>query len=153
MQTRNETEKAIIASAGQFWAAIRLLQPDSIISLDLTLPQLKLLTVLKNSGQSRMTDLAGKLGVSLPTATGLVDRLIDKDCVVRTTYHGDRRVVLCDLSPKGRDIATSMNELRAKSWRSLFETLDDEELSRVEDVFRLLSQKVQQVRVPQEVAT
>ncbi len=151
--SRNETEKSIINSAGQFWAAIRLLQPDSIISLDLTLPQLKVLTVLKNSGQSRMTDLAGKLGVSLPTATGLVDRLIDKDCVVRTTYHGDRRVVLCDLSPKGREIATSMNDLRAKSWHALFEQMDDQELAIVEEVFRLLRQRVQQVPILQEVAT
>lgn len=132
---------------------MRLLQPDSIISLDLTLPQLKVLTVLKNSGQSRMTDLAGKLGVSLPTATGLVDRLIDKDCVVRTTYHGDRRVVLCDLSPKGREIATSMNELRAKSWRTLFEHLSDSEISKVDEVFRMLSERVHQIPVPQEVAT
>lgn len=152
MQTRNEVEKSIINSAAQFWAAIRLLQPDSIISLDLTLPQLKVLTVLKNSGQTRMTDLAGKLGVSLPTATGLVDRLIDKDCIVRTTYHGDRRVVLCDLTAKGRDITVSMNDLKAKSWHSLFEKLDDNELARVEDVFRLLQEKVQLVSIPQKVA-
>lgn len=100
-----------------------------------------------------MTDLAGNLGVSLPTATGLVDRLIDKDCIVRTTYHGDRRVVLCDLSTKGRDIAASMNDLRTKSWRSLFEHMDEQEIARVEEIFRLLSERVHQIPVPQEVMT
>ncbi len=101
-----------------------------------------------------MTDLAGKLGVSLPTATGLVDRLIDKDCLVRTTYHGDRRVVLCDLTPKGREITVSMNELKAKSWRTLFELLNDEELSRVDDVFHMLAEKVERVqKVPHGVST
>lgn len=47
------------------------------LELDLTMPQLKTLLVVDWLGPVPMSQLAARLGVSLPTATGLVDRLVE----------------------------------------------------------------------------
>lgn len=48
-----------------------------------------------------MSKLAKKLGVGFSTATGIIDRLIEKKLVTRERNHGDRRVVKVSLTKKG----------------------------------------------------
>ena len=50
-----------------------------------------------------MSDLASNLGVTLATATGIVDRLVEKGHVTRESFPGDRRVVMCRLSKEGEE--------------------------------------------------
>jgi DNA-binding MarR family transcriptional regulator len=52
----------------------------------------------------RMSDIASSLGVSLATATGVVDRLVERETLLREADPNDRRVVLCRLSEKGEDL-------------------------------------------------
>lgn len=69
----------------------------------LTVSQLLTLLVLEEESGSAipMSALADDLGVSLPTATGLVDRLVRDGLVARTPSDTDRRVVLVGLTPAG----------------------------------------------------
>lgn len=55
-----------------------------------------------------MSELAAGLGVTLATATGVVDRLLEKGYVVREGLPGDRRVVICRLSPEGQDFMKAL---------------------------------------------
>lgn len=55
-----------------------------------------------------MSELASSLGVTLATATGVVDRLVEKGYVVREGLPGDRRVVLCRLSNEGQVFMRSL---------------------------------------------
>ena len=57
--------------------------PKEWLRLDLTMSQLKGVFLLFISGPSRMSDIASALGVSLATATGVVDRLVERDIVHR----------------------------------------------------------------------
>ena len=50
--------------------------PKEWLHLDLTMSQLKVVLLLFISGPSRMSDIASALGVSLATATGVMDRLV-----------------------------------------------------------------------------
>ena len=76
--------------------------PTEWLQLDLTMPQLKVVLLLFLNGPARMSDIASALDVSLATATGVVDRLVERDIVVRESQPEDRRVVLCRLSEKGQ---------------------------------------------------
>jgi len=49
----------------------------------------------------RMTAIATELNVTLPTATNLVDKLVEKDFIERENQAEDRRVVMCTLAEKG----------------------------------------------------
>jgi len=75
--------------------------PKEWLHLDLTMPQLKVVLLLFTSGPSRMSAIAAELGVSMATASGVVDRLVDRDLVLREGDPSDRRVVICRLSDKG----------------------------------------------------
>ncbi len=55
-----------------------------------------------------MSELASGLGVTLATATGVVDRLVEKRYVAREGLPGDRRVVLCRLSDEGQEFMKAL---------------------------------------------
>lgn len=85
--------------------------PKEWLRLDLTMPQLKVVLLLFISGPSRMSDIASALGVSLATATGVVDRLVERDILTREGDPDDRRVVLCRLSEKGEELMSGLWQL------------------------------------------
>lgn len=85
--------------------------PKEWLRLDLTMPQLKVVLLLFISGPSRMSDIASALGVSLATATGVVDRLVERDILIREGDPDDRRVVLCRLSEKGEELMSGLWQL------------------------------------------
>ena len=78
--------------------------PTEVLKFDLTMPQLKVVLLLYLNGPMRMSDIASSLDVSLATATGVVDRLVERETVLRESDPNDRRVVLCRLSEKGEDL-------------------------------------------------
>ena len=51
-----------------------------------------------------MNELASALDVSMSRATGLIDRLVDKDLVSRWPDPEDRRSVLCTLTEQGMEL-------------------------------------------------
>lgn len=89
------------------------------MELDVTMPQMKVLMLLRENGALRVGVLARYLAVSTPTITGIVDRLVRQGLVRREDDPSDRRVVLNVLTPKGEQL---MERLRHRS---------DEELLRV----------------------
>ncbi len=71
------------------------------IELDVTMPQMKVLMLLREHGALRVGVLARHLNVSTPTITGIVDRLVRQSLVERADDPSDRRLVLNGLTDKG----------------------------------------------------
>lgn len=106
---------------------------------EVTMPQLKVLLLLHIEGTARMSDLAAALGVSLPSATGILDRLVQRGLVVRGTDPADRRVVTCFLSEEG---AKQVSGLWEASWaieREMLGRLSPDELDIVEKAAALVA--------------
>jgi DNA-binding MarR family transcriptional regulator len=70
----------------------------------ITMQQLRVMTILYHDGPTRVSDLARRLGVSTPTITGILDRLVRQGATYRTSDQRDRRVVLNDLTVEGRQL-------------------------------------------------
>ncbi|CAB1128344.1 MarR family transcriptional regulator [Candidatus Hydrogenisulfobacillus filiaventi] len=68
----------------------------------LTMAQFALLKLVDAHGPLTMGELADQLGVSLATATGLVDRLTAANLLTRERAERDRRVVVVRLSESGQ---------------------------------------------------
>lgn len=66
-----------------------------------SLPQLQALGFLQLNPDASLSDLAGELGVTLPTASTLVSRLVAANHVDRREDPASRRRVLLRLTPKG----------------------------------------------------
>lgn len=105
---------------------------------DITMPQLKVLLLLHLDGTARMTDLASALDVSMPSATGILDRLVQRGLVVRGADPADRRVVTCALSEDG---ARQVAALWEASWgleRQILSRLSPRELHVVEEAAEIV---------------
>jgi len=98
--------------------------PREILELDVTTPQLKIMFLLFVDGPKRMSDLASDLGVTLATATGLADRMVERDMVTRESQPDDRRVVLCRLSESGQKSISRIWESAGNRMQELLQALD-----------------------------
>lgn len=68
----------------------------------ITLPQVHALEVIGASGQIRMKELAGRMGVTTGSLTVLVDRLVRAGLAVREPNELDRRSIMVRLTQEGQ---------------------------------------------------
>lgn len=67
----------------------------------LSIPQLRTLAYLSHSSGACLFEVADHLGVARPTASVIVDRLVQRGMVARTTDPKERRRALLTLTPTG----------------------------------------------------
>ena len=75
---------------------------DSLTDLPLPMQQLKLLLIVCASSPKTSHELADRLGVGAPTLSGLVDRLMERQLIERTSVPEDRRVRLITATDAGQ---------------------------------------------------
>src|SRR5919205_2667261 len=78
--------------------------------LDLTLPQVQVLRILRREGTVPTGKLAQCLKISAPAVTQLTDRLIRKGLIERKSSEDDRRAVLVALSGNGQSLIDKFRE-------------------------------------------
>lgn len=100
-------------------------------TLDLSTPQVRVLFLLLQEGALRMSKLASTLDVSMSRATGLVDRLVEKDLVNRWPDQEDRRSVLCAPTDQGRELGQRLLAARRSRWEERLAPLSQAELKKV----------------------
>jgi len=79
----------------------------------LTMPQIVVLHVVSH-GERTMSELAGKLRMSAPATSQLVDRLVEGGLVSRAESATDRRVRTISLRPAGERFLEELNALRLR---------------------------------------
>ena len=99
------------------------------LEIAITMPQAKVLYLLGASGELHMSELVTRLGVSLSTVSGLVDRVVEAGLAARHEDRADRRQVVVGLTPAGVEFIDRFRELNAREMRGLLQLLDDAELS------------------------
>ena len=100
-------------------------------TLDLNMPQVRVVFLLRQEGSLRMSELASTLDVSMSRATGLVDQLVEKDMVNRWQDIEDRRSVLCALTERGRELVQRLLAARRSRWEERLTPLSQAELKKV----------------------
>lgn len=120
--------------------AVTELMPNIIrgVRLDLftrgpiTQTQFFMLVAIQASGRIAMSDLAADLGIKMPTATGLADRLEASGYVKRTKEPGDRRKVFVQVTPSGAVFFQKFRAVMRRRWEEVLLVLDPDELARFE---------------------
>ena len=77
---------------------------------DLTLPQLSMMLVLRDHGEMSLKEIADAMAVSPPSASAMVDRLVDVGVAKREHSTVDRREVRISLSTEGTEAANTFEE-------------------------------------------
>lgn len=109
------------------------------LEIAVTMPQAKLLYLLGASGDLHMSELVARLGVSLSTVSGLVDRVVDAGLATRREDPADRRQVVVGLTPEGAGFIDRFRELNARQMRELLEHVDDAGLVHVQAALQALN--------------
>lgn len=79
-------------------------------ALEISGPQLFALLVLRERGSVTITELAQILEVSPPSASAMVDRLVEKGILTREHSREDRRKVLVEVSPAAAEKLDRLHE-------------------------------------------
>ncbi len=114
-------------------------QDDPWLSIDLTMPQFKTLMIVTSSSQGvTVGQIAKRIGVGLPTVSGIVDRLYEHGLVTRGEDPDDRRVTRVMATEKGREITHKVYLAGRKHWYQILDRLDVDELQTVSKAFDII---------------
>ncbi len=70
---------------------------------DLSVPQFRTLAFLNNNEGASLSDVAEYIGLTLPSASKLVDGLVGHNIIIRKSSEDDRRRIVLSLSSLGKD--------------------------------------------------
>jgi len=108
-------------------------------NLEITMAQAKLLYVVTAAGELTMSETAQRLGITVSTASGAVDRLVDLGLLERADDPANRRQVRVSVTEIGRRSLEQLQELNTRQLRELFQLVSDEELEVVERATLILA--------------
>lgn len=77
---------------------------------DMTLPQANTLSTIRDAGQMTIKEVAGATSVSAPSASAMIDRLVEMGLVLREHSQVDRREVFVRLTAEGKKAVDRMEE-------------------------------------------
>jgi DNA-binding MarR family transcriptional regulator len=103
-----------------------------------TMAQMRVLMLLSVTGETRMSQLAPQLGISLSSLSSLVDRLVEADLARRRDDPTDRRNVLVSLTAQGVALLDTFQELGIEHLRALLDQLTDREIEAVNHAIDVL---------------
>ena len=138
----HELVEEILKLSEEIYNVIPLDIPQEWLNSDLTVAQLRVLLVLQSLGPSRMSSIAALIGVTLPTATGVVDNLVRKELINRENDPQDRRLVICRLAPSGQELINKLWMSGRFQMENLLEGLTLEQLEKAREVARMLLENI-----------
>ncbi|KHE68739.1 MarR family winged helix-turn-helix transcriptional regulator [Halobacillus sp. BBL2006] len=96
------------------------------------------LRAIRENSNQNVSSLASTLNVSNSHATSIMDRLTEKNLMVRNRSEKDRRVVVFELTEEGERIFHQLNDKRTDYLNQRFQKLSVEELNELIRVFNKL---------------
>lgn len=107
-------------------------------SPDLSVPQFRaLLYVYRHTGAS-LSDVAEHLGLTLPSTSKLVNRLVERELLTRASAPDDRRRMILDITPTGQIVLDAAAQATRARLMEQLATLSAEECETVIAAMRLL---------------
>jgi len=97
----------------------------------ISMAHLQTLWILQEHGPQPMTHLADLLGVAVPNATGIIDRMEQRGLVERLRDGADRRVVTVQQTPEGARAVEEIDGWRGEMLEDLLDRLDTDHLLRL----------------------
>ncbi len=111
----------------------------ALLEVGVTMSQAKVLYLVQAEPDLRMSDLSARLGVSLSTVSGVVDRLVDQALLTRRDDPADRRHVVLRITDAGSTQLDLFRELSSGEVRALLSRIGAADLAIVERALDILA--------------
>jgi len=128
MQQRAELIDEILKARSTVFQATSALAAPAWIDLELTMSQVKGLRTLAYHTPATITQIADVLKISQPTASQLVDRLVQGGLAQRTEDPTDRRRMLVRLTKKGQQLHERLRGVWRTRFRHWLQRMNTDEL-------------------------
>jgi len=122
---------------------IRGVQLDFFVKRGVTQTQFLVLMAIQAYQRCTMGSLARNMHVSMPTATGIVDRLVRAGYVRRHPAPEDRRQVVVELTAKGQTFIQQFQAVVRRRWEEVLRSLAPQELATFHRVITKLQAQLQ----------
>lgn len=90
-----------------------------------------------------MGQLAESHRVTMPTVTGLIDRLVKLKLVKRSVSEKDRRRVYIELTGKGKNLIYDFQAVVRQKWEKVLDVLAPNEINNFQKIVEKLNQHIQ----------
>ena len=136
--------ESVITGYDELMRSLAEIHAPEFVEIAVTMPQAKVLYLLGAVGDLHMSDLVARLGVSLSTVSGLVDRIVDQGLATRRDDPADRRQVVVALTDQGTAFLDRFRDIGAGQMRDLLARVTDDELAVIRDSLSILSRAADQ---------
>ena len=123
----------------RYWTALLQAAEPIWSQLDLTILQLKGLILLEARGELAISAIADALAVGRPSASVLVEQMVQMGLVRRSEDVADRRRSLVCLTDQGKDLAARLHRGDEQFMASMFARLDAADLRALEQGLQALT--------------
>jgi DNA-binding MarR family transcriptional regulator len=127
--SREDFEEAIMAATTRLYQASPPKSIEPWLHLDLTTAQVKTLAVLSDSEPATIGEAAEMLGITLPTASHLVEKLVRAGFAERHEDPIDRRRTVARPTARGMELIRSLREFSAGYLRACISRMSDADLA------------------------
>jgi DNA-binding MarR family transcriptional regulator len=112
---------------------------EHLHSFDLTPASGLVLSMLADSAASMSpNEIADRLIITRATVTGLVDSLERRGYVLRRPHQSDRRMILVEITEKGRQVAEAFRPIVHQHQKEWFQPLNEQEQQQFLDALHRL---------------
>jgi len=127
-QNRSELVSTVVQAYMELFVNMQFNAVSHWLMLELTFAQARALIVLAVRKELTVSQLARLLGVGNPTASILIQQLVERGLVTRTEDISDRRQTVIRLSDQGAEIGVGRRQQREKQWQGWLSHLSDDDL-------------------------
>lgn len=97
------------------------------LNIEITMSQAKILLLVESAAELHMSELVRRLGVSVSTISGHVDRLVEQGLLARRPDPADRRQVILAPTAAAHQLAERFRQLNTTQLRRLLERMSRDE--------------------------
>jgi DNA-binding MarR family transcriptional regulator len=128
--------EAAVASLRSAVGSLRCAGSRRLVQLGISMTHFHVLTLLRYHDAMPMNRLADALGASMPSTTGIVDRMEERGLVERVRVPDDRRIVLVRPTPAGLDLVDEAELIGSDVFRRALGRLGERDL---DDLARIMN--------------
>jgi DNA-binding MarR family transcriptional regulator len=113
----------VLAAFAAFRPRMDSLHMPDFLGVDVTMSQAKILLLLVSAHELHMSELVRRLGISLSTVSGHVDRLVEQGLVARRADPADRRQVVVAPTRAALELAQRFDQINSTQLRLLVDDM------------------------------
>ncbi len=136
------TTDEVLEAFASFRPRLDSLHMPDFLGVDITMSQAKIVLLVVGAGELHMAELVRRLGTSLSTVSGHVERLVEQGLVARRDDPADRRQVVVTATPAALELAERFDQINSRQLRLLMDRLTPEERGDVARAFAHLGRAI-----------